>query len=176
LTHCAQVILRAVSHLATQRASFAMPRAHGVGDNRPVDTPLPPEVSPPPSRFRWAWWLLAWSSLLLGVVGLLLPVMPTTVFILIAAFAASRGSEKLHRALLSHKHFGPLIQHWQDHGAVPRHAKWMATWTMLASAVFTVTGMAVFAPGHWWISAVPVVCMAAVVIWLWQRPEPPAQG
>jgi uncharacterized membrane protein YbaN (DUF454 family) len=52
----------------------------------------------------------------------------------------------------------------------------MATWTMLASAVFTVTVMAIFARHHWWMSALPVVCMAVVVAWLWQRPEPPAQG
>lgn len=150
-----------------------MPRTRGVRDNTQVDTPLLPDFSPPPSRFRWAWWLLAWTSLLLGVIGLFLPVMPTTVFILLAAFAASRGSEKLHRALLSHRHFGPLIQDWQTHGAVPRRAKWMATWTMLASALFTVTAMAWLAPTHWWMTAVPVACICAVVLWLWQRPEPP---
>ncbi len=150
-----------------------MSPAHGLGDNAGVDSPLPPQF-PPPRRFRWAWWLLAWASLVLGLVGLLLPLMPTTVFMLVAAFAASRGSERLHRALLSHRHFGPLVRDWQHHGAVPRHAKRMASWTMLASAVFTVLTMAVFAAAHWWVSALPVACMAAVLIWLWQRPEPPA--
>jgi len=151
-----------------------MLRAHAVRDNVRVDTPASPRFPPlPASRFRWAWWLLAWTSLLLGVIGLFLPVMPTTVFILLAAFAASRGSEKLHRALLSHRHFGPLIQDWQTHGAVPRHAKWLATWTMLASASFTVVAMYLLTPNHWWMSALPVLCIAAVVVWLWQRPEPP---
>lgn len=147
-----------------------------VRENMRVHTPIPPQVSPPPTRFRWAWWLLAWSSLLLGVIGLFLPVMPTTVFILIAAFAASRGSEKLHRALMGHRHFGPVIRDWQTHGAVPRRAKWLASWTMLASAVFTVGVMLAFAGHHWWMSAIPVLCMSAVVIWLWQRPEPPQDG
>jgi uncharacterized membrane protein YbaN (DUF454 family) len=154
-------------------APVAMPHAHRVRDNAAVDAPLPPGCSPPPSRFRWAWWCLAWTCLALGVVGLFLPVMPTTVFILLAAFAASRGSEKLHRALLSHPHFGPLIRHWRTHGAVPRHAKRLATWAMLAAAVFTITMMSLLAPGHWWLWAVPVLFMAAVAIWLWQRPEPP---
>lgn len=164
----------AVTRVATQRVPVAMLRAHAVRDNVRVDTPASPRFPPlPASRFRWAWWLLAWTSLLLGVIGLFLPVMPTTVFILLAAFAASRGSEKLHRALLSHRHFGPLIQDWQTHGAVPRHAKWLATWTMLASASFTVVAMYLLTPNHWWMSALPVLCIAAVVVWLWQRPEPP---
>ncbi len=150
-----------------------MPPTRAAGDNTKVDTPLPPELTPPPSRFRWAWWLLAWTSLLLGLIGLFLPVMPTTVFILIAAFAASRGSERLHRALLSHRHFGPLIHDWQAYGAIPRRAKWLASWTMLASAAFTVTAMAWLTPAHWWLSAIPVACLSAVVLWMWQRPEPP---
>ena len=65
------------------------------------------------SRFRWAWWLLAYVSLGIGIVGIFVPGLPTTVFILIAAYAASRGSERLHRYLLQHPRFGPMIRDWQ---------------------------------------------------------------
>src|SRR5690606_17437892 len=89
-------------------------------------------------RFRWAWWLLAYASLGLGIVGVFVPGMPTTVFILVSAYAAARGSDRLHAWLLAHPRFGPLIRDWRAHGAVSRRAKWMATATMLACAVVLI--------------------------------------
>ena len=67
---------------------------------------------------------LGYVSLGLGVIGLLLPVLPTTPFILLAAFAFSKSSEKLHGWLLSHKLYGPLITNWQRHGVIRPRAKW----------------------------------------------------
>ncbi|MDH5834529.1 YbaN family protein [Luteimonas kalidii] len=126
----------------------------------------------PTPRHRWAWWLLAYVSLGLGIIGAFLPVMPTTVFVLIAAWAAARGSERLHRRLHAHARFGPAIRDWEAHGAVSRRAKWMATAMMLLSATILVGAMA-FSGGHrWWMIALPVGCMAAVGTWLWRRPEP----
>lgn len=132
----------------------------------------------PPSRprLRWAWWLLAWASLGLGVVGVFVPGLPTTVFILISAWAASRGSERLHRWLLRHPRFGPMIEDWQRHRAVSRKAKWMAT-VMMASCALVVLALPSLFPTalpRRWMSALPIACMAAVAIWLWRRPEPPA--
>src|SRR5690554_4375620 len=92
----------------------------------------------PPSRLRWAWWLVAWASLGLGLLGMFLPVLPTVPFILLAAFAAARGSERLHRRLLADPRFGPMIRDWRAGGTVRRRAKWTATWTMLASALVLV--------------------------------------
>ncbi|HRF84450.1 MAG TPA: YbaN family protein, partial [Pseudoxanthomonas sp.] len=80
------------------------------------------------NRFRWAWWLLAYASLALGIVGIFVPGLPTTVFVLIAAWAAARGSERLERRLLADPRFGPMIRSWREHRAVPRRAKWAATW------------------------------------------------
>ena len=51
-----------------------------------------PAPVPPPSRLRWAWWLLAWLSLGLGLLGVVLPGLPTVPFILLSAYAAARGS------------------------------------------------------------------------------------
>ena len=65
----------------------------------------PPAVTPPArphARFRWAWWLLAYVSLGLGIVGIVVPGLPTVPFVLLSAFAAARGSERLPRAWRPH--------------------------------------------------------------------------
>ncbi|WP_407352943.1 YbaN family protein [Luteimonas sp. R10] len=127
-------------------------------------------------RFRWAWWLLAYCSLGLGLIGVFVPGLPTTVFVLIAAWAAARGSERLHRWLLVHPRFGPMIRDWQAHGAVSRRAKWMATAAMAACAAILLLVMPLFTAHRWWMTALPVACMAIVATWLWLRPEPPDGG
>jgi uncharacterized protein len=119
-------------------------------------------------RFRWAWWLLAYASLGIGIVGIFVPGLPTTVFVLISAWAATRGSERLHRWLHAHARFGPLIRDWQAHGAVSRRAKWLATSTMAVCAAILA-----WAAPRPWIAEFGIGCMAVVAIWLWLRPEPP---
>ncbi|MEZ0469075.1 YbaN family protein [Luteimonas salinilitoris] len=128
------------------------------------------------ARFRWAWWLLAYASLGLGLIGVFVPGLPTTVFVLIAAWAAARGSERLHRWLLTHPRFGPAIRDWRAHGAVSRRAKWMATAAMAACAAILLLVMPLFPAHRWWMTALPVACMAIVAAWLWLRPEPPDAG
>ena len=91
-------------------------------------------------RLRWAWWLLAWASLALGVVGIVVPGLPTVPFVLLSAYAAARGSKRLHAWLLAHRRFGPMIRDWQARGAVSRRAKWLATAMMaLAATVMFAT-------------------------------------
>ena len=118
---------------------------------------------------RWMWLLLAYLSLGLGVLGLLLPLLPTVPFVLLAAFAASRGSRRLHRRLLTHPRFGPMIRNWQKHGAVSRHAKYLAVASMSVSAAL----MLLLMPNT--LMALPgIACMLVIGCWLWLRPEPPA--
>ncbi|MGB3393274.1 MAG: YbaN family protein [Stenotrophomonas sp.] len=121
-----------------------------------------------PTRFRWAWWLLAYVSLGIGIVGIFVPGLPTTVFVLISAWAASHGSERLHRWLLAHPQFGPLIVNWQRHGAVSRKAKWMATATMALCALIMLWCVPLA-----WVKWFSIGSMACVCIWLWMRPLPP---
>jgi len=136
---------------------------------------LPPSdpATPRRSRFRWAWWLLAYASLGIGIVGIFVPGLPTTVFVLLAAYAASRGSDRLHRYLLEHSSFGPMIRDWQAHGAVSRRAKWAATLMMAASALVLLAIMLSVGGHRWWMAALPIACMTMVAAWLWMRPEPP---
>lgn len=118
-------------------------------------------------RFRWAWWLLAYASLGLGVIGVFLPGLPTVPFVLLSAFAAARGSGRLHRWLLAHRQFGPMIRDWQAHGAVSRRAKWLATAMMAACAAI----LFLTAP-RGWMAAAGSAIMVIVATWLWRRPEP----
>ena len=118
---------------------------------------------------RLLWLLLADATLTLGVIGIFVPGLPTTPFVLLSAYAAARGSRRLHAWLLAHRQFGPMIRDWQASGAVSRRAKRAATAMMALSAVL----MFLTAPKAW-MAATGTAIMAVVAIWLWLRPEPPS--
>ncbi|WP_411833891.1 YbaN family protein [Pseudoxanthomonas mexicana] len=140
---------------------------------QPNRRPPSPDPAAYRSRFRWLWWLLAYLSLGLGIAGIFVPGLPTTPFVLVAAYAASRGSARLHHYLLHHPRFGTTIRDWQAHGAVSRRAKWMASLMMLISAVLMLVVMQATGSHAAWMVALPIGCMAVVALWLWRRPEPP---
>ena len=116
---------------------------------------------------RWGWWLLAYASLGLGLVGVLLPGLPTVPFVLLAAFAAARGSSRLHARLAAHPQFGPMIRDWERERAVSRRAKRVAIGSMAVCALL----LFLTAP-KWWMAAIGTGFMACVGAWLWCRPEP----
>ena len=116
---------------------------------------------------RLLWWLLAYASLGLGIVGIVVPGLPTVPFVLLSAFAAARGSRRLHAWLLADRRFGPMIRDWEREGAVSRRAKRLAIGMMaLCAAVMFLT-----AP-KCWMAATGTTFMAIVATWLWRRPEP----
>ncbi|MFN8898257.1 MAG: YbaN family protein [Pseudomonadota bacterium] len=112
------------------------------------------------------WRLLAATSLLLGLVGVFVPGLPTVPFLLLAAWAGGKGWPALEAWLLAHPRHGPAIRRWRDHRAVPRRAKWLASATMLASAA--LIGLS-SAPA--WLTVGMVLLLACVATWLWRRPE-----
>ena len=59
----------------------------------------------------------------LGFIGVFVPGVPTTIFLIIALWAFTKSSEKLRHWLLNHKRFGPILNNWQEHKVVPRRAK-----------------------------------------------------
>ncbi len=72
---------------------------------------------------RVAWAALAWLCIGLGAIGIFLPLLPTTPFLLVAAWAAPKASPALHRWLHTHPQFGPVLRAWRDERAVPSVAK-----------------------------------------------------
>lgn len=71
---------------------------------------------------RFAWTALGWTALALGAIGLLLPVVPTAPFVILAAFAFGRGSPRMRARLERSRQFGPAIRDWEERGAIrPRH-------------------------------------------------------
>ena len=116
---------------------------------------------------RWLWIAAGLVSLAVGVVGLFVPLLPSTVFLLFASYAFARSSERLHRWLLEHRRFGPPIRHWHDERAIHRTAKRNATIVIIAGFAFSVSvGL------HLWILVAQAIVLSGVVTYIWSRPEP----
>jgi len=78
------------------------------------------------------------TSMAVGFVGVFVPLLPTTPFVLLAALCYSRGSERFHVWLHEHPRFGPMIHSWREHGAIGRRAKVAAAITVVVSITFSV--------------------------------------
>ena len=92
----------------------------------------------------------------LGIVGIFLPILPTTPFLLLAAACFIRSSDRLYRWLIQHRWFGSYIRNYREHRAVTRRAK-VAALLML----WGVIGYsAVIVASEWWLRAL----LAAVAI------------
>lgn len=117
---------------------------------------------------RYLWLGFGWLNVALAGAGAILPLLPTTPFLLVAAFAFARGSQRWHGWLINHRHFGPLISNWHAHRAISRRAKIGASASLLVLLPLSVL---VGAPG--WLLAVQAVVLGLVAVFLWSRPEPP---
>ena len=112
------------------------------------------------------WTVAGFVALGLGILGIGLPILPTTPLILLAAFCFSKGSPRLHGWLMAHPRFGPMIDDWQTHGAIPRRAKRMAALMMLAA--FALSVWMALPP---WVLAVQAACLLGAGIFVWTRPD-----
>ncbi len=110
-----------------------------------------------------------WLSLSLGVIGIFLPLLPTTPFILLAAYCFSKSSQRLHHWLLQQPQLGPMIQNWEQHGSISKRAKFAAT--VAISLVFSIT-LVVLTVGVA-LKGVLVGIASGVLCFIWTRPLPP---
>lgn len=113
---------------------------------------------------------LAAISFALGVIGLFLPVMPTTCFMLAAVWLASRGSPRFANWIRNHPRFGPPIQSWERERAIPKHAKIMAV-VMLSISCAIIA----FTVSHWVVKIGLIVGLAGLAVWIVTRPLPSLQ-
>jgi uncharacterized membrane protein YbaN (DUF454 family) len=99
-----------------------------------------------------------------------LPLLPTTPFILVAAFAFAQSSEKLHQWLLDHNVFGPLIDNWRRHGAISQRAK-IASVLCMAAVLAISVAMAL----PLMVIVAQLVVLGAAALFILSRPLPPAE-
>ena len=118
---------------------------------------------------RYFWIGLGCLSVTLGVIGIFLPVLPTTPFLLLAAWSFSQGSERLHQWIMSHPRLSPPIKDWQTNRSIKRQVKVLASISMLA--VFALT-LFMSVPG--WAATAQALILIAVGVFIWSRPEIPA--
>ena len=115
------------------------------------------------------WLAIGLSSLLLGILGVFLPLLPTTPFILLSAFCFSKSSSRLHLWLLNHKLFGHLISDWEKHGVIRTKVKIIATCSMLLLVSYPL----VFMPFADWLKAIVITSIVSVLVFIWSRPSSP---
>jgi len=120
---------------------------------------------------RWkrrAYWALGMLMLALAVVGAVLPVMPTTIFVILAAACFGRASPRWEAYLLQHPQFGPSLVAWREQGAISRRGK-----------SFAVAGIALGLVVFWrtthpvpWLGLLVSAFMVGCAIWVVSRPAP----
>ena len=86
--------------------------------------------------------LLGWFSLITGIIGIFLPLLPTTPLVLLAAWCFSKSSERFHTWLINHKFFGPIVSDWQSNDGIPRKSRNRAIifmWLGMAISILMVS-------------------------------------
>lgn len=117
---------------------------------------------------RSLWLIGGLTATGLGIAGIVLPFVPTTPFLLLAAFAFARSSPRLHDWLVAHPRLGPPINDWRTHRAISRRAK---SWAVIAMAVALGLSIATGLPGG--LIVVQTVVMAMVATFILTRPDGP---
>lgn len=106
-------------------------------------------------------------ALAFGIAGVLLPLVPGTPFLILAAFCFSKSSQKFHDWLVNHKYLGPPIRSWNQTGAIRPPIKWATTFAILLSAGFFLSRESVPTAGK----IIYAVLLCIGLGFLWTRPS-----
>jgi uncharacterized protein len=109
-------------------------------------------------------------SLVLGIIGIFLPLLPTTPFLLLASACYVRGSERMHRRLMEHPHLGPYIRNFEQGKGMPRRAKVIVILVLWMSYAYTL-----YLVPQLELKIGLLVIALAVTVWLVRMPEPPVE-
>ncbi|AKH70251.1 hypothetical protein IMCC21906_02606 [Spongiibacter sp. IMCC21906] len=125
------------------------------------------------NRFiRYSLLVIGWVSFILGMIGLLLPVVPTSPFLILSAACFLRSSPKFYYWLVNHRWFGRYIRYYLNGEGIPRRAKVMILsllWIMMLSSALLIVKIA-------WVSVTMLLIAAAVTIYIIRQPEPDAKA
>lgn len=113
-----------------------------------MSPPAAPEHSAAPSvqahasrTVRWVLWAVGTLSLVLGLIGVVLPGLPTTPFILLSAACYAKASPRLHRWLTNHRLLGPMVRDWEQHRSLTRRTKTVAQLSMALMVGLSAWGL-----------------------------------
>ncbi|MFW7522942.1 YbaN family protein [Vibrio ostreicida] len=104
-------------------------------------------------------------SLCLGFLGIFLPLLPTTPFILLSSACFMRSSPTFHRWLHQHQTFGPILDNWHRHGAVTSKIKRRGAICMVASFCFSI-----WLVPHWWLKFALIAMLSILLTWFIRLP------
>ena len=120
---------------------------------------------------RWLWLAAGLVCVAMGIIGAFLPLMPTTIFLILAAGCFARSSPRLEARLLDHRRYGPTLRAWRAEGAIGRKAK-------IAASIGMAGGFAIFLlsahPGPVLI-AVVALALGACAAYVLSRPAPASE-
>lgn len=111
-----------------------------------------------------------WLCFGLGFVGIFLPILPTTPFMILALWAFSKGSKKMHNWLLNHPRFGNSLRNWEEHRVIPIKAKATAFVFILGSATYILF----FSNVPTYAAVMSVSTMACAITYVLTRPSKPS--
>ena len=113
--------------------------------------------------------VLGFILLATGIIGIFVPLMPTTIFLILAAWCFSKSSQRLENWLLGHATLGPTIVNWRKHGVIPPRAKLMAcTGMAVGFLIFLVA-----AHPAWWLFLLVAVIIGGCAWYVLSRPSAP---
>ncbi|MBF8999878.1 MULTISPECIES: YbaN family protein [Vibrio] len=117
------------------------------------------------SLTRFACLLLGWIALLLGIVGIVLPVLPTTPFILLASFCFIRSSPRYHSWLHQHPWFGPILTNWEKNRSVSKITKRRGLVVIVLSFCFSI-----YIVRYLWLKVLLFVVFVVLISWFIKLP------
>lgn len=113
---------------------------------------------------------LGWVCIGLAILGAVLPVLPTTPWVLLAAYLFARSSPRFHAWIMGHRFFGPMIQDWRSGLGITARTKAIAITTIVLSI-----GLSIWLVPIWWVRLMLATVAIGVPVYLLRQPTRPAE-
>ncbi|HHX8939933.1 TPA: DUF454 family protein [Yersinia enterocolitica] len=114
---------------------------------------------------RWLLIALGWLAVILATLGVVLPLLPTTPFLLLAAWCFARSSPRFHHWLLYRSWFGSYIRTWQQHRALPPGVKWKAILVTVLTFAISLWLVKI-----WWVRGILLVILTLLLTFMLRMP------